>query len=234
VIDPFPERFYHQPNAIEARACMPREEVRMRKALIVGLALLTVGAVVPRSAEAAVGIKGAFNFASWQYSGEFAPPAGYFKTLRGPIAGVFFSLSIGPVSIQPEIYYSQRGTHIAEGEDWLNYKLTYIEAPLLLKISPLPGPFSPVIFAGGYVSLLLNAKGVSMIGGEELTEDMKEFFEKNDYGLVFGGGLEFKLAVVKLIVEGRYTMGMVNIMKDVGEGAAIKNKGFSVMVGFGF
>jgi hypothetical protein len=206
----------------------------MKKAFVVVLALLTVVALAPRNAEAAFGIKGAFNFANWQYSGEFGPPTDYFKTLRGPVAGVFFSLSIGPVSIQPEVYYSQRGTRIVEGEDWMNYKLTYIEAPLLLKIKPLPGPFSPIIFGGGYVSLLLSAKGVANIGGEQLTEDMKEFFEKNDYGLVFGGGFEFKLAVVKLIVEGRYTMGMVNIMKDVEVGEAIKNRGFSVMVGFGF
>ncbi len=206
----------------------------MRKALVVFVALLSLVAFMPRNAEAGFGIKGAFNFANWQYSGEFAPPAGYFQILRGPMAGVFFTLKIGPVAIQPEVYYSQRGTRIVEGEDWMNYKMTYIEAPLLLKISPLPGPFSPMIFGGGYASLLLNAKGVASIGGEEFTEDMKDLFEKNDYGLVFGGGFEFKMAVVRVILEGRYTMGMVNILKEVGEGEAVKNRGFSVMVGLGF
>ena len=51
---------------------------------------------------------------------------------------------------------------------------------------------------------------------------------------VGGGGLAFKLPGVSLSVEGRYNLGLANIMKDPSEGESLKNRSIMVLVGVGF
>ncbi len=205
----------------------------MKRALVVFVAVVALAAFVPQDLGAGVGFKGGLNFATWKYVGPLDLESA-FVNLKGPVVGGFFSLGLGPVAIQPEIYYSRRGVRLEEAPAWMEFQLNYVEVPVLVKITVLPGPFGPYLAAGPYGSFLLTAKGLMSDGDLEVSEDIKSDFKSTDYGLVFGGGIEFKLAVVKLIVEGRYTMGMANIVADPGEGESAKNKGFSVLVGIGF
>ncbi len=226
MIDGFPSSLYDGCIFI-------RVEEFMKKAMIVALAVVTVAVLLPQNAIAAkVGIKGGFNFASWSYSGVGGPDF-EFMTLKGPVIGGFLTLSLGPIAIQPEVYYSRRGVRYEEAPNWLEYRLNYLEVPVLAKFTISPGPIAPVVFAGGYGAYLMSAQGVTVIDDIRNTQDIKEFLKESDYGLVFGGGVEFKLALVKLIVEGRYTLGLSNILKDDPDDT-YKNKGFSILVGIGF
>ncbi len=200
--------------------------------MIVALAFLTIAVLIPQNASAAkLGIKGGLNLANYNYD----VSAFDFTNLKGPIVGGFFSLSLGPVAIQPEIYYSRRGVRYEyqDSTNWFEERLDYIEVPVLIKVAVIPGPIAPIMFAGGYGSYLISAKAVDMIDGTKSTEDKKEFYKKTDYGLIFGTGIEFKLAVIRLIVEGRYTLGLANILSDSAV-QSFKNKGISVLVGVGF
>ena len=207
----------------------------MKRLMIVSLAVLFVAALVPQNLAAGVGIKGGFNFSNITVK-PADPEMPDFQNLRGLTGGLFFSLSMGFVGIQPEILYSRRGMmYELDADNKIEYLADYIEGLVLLKLSVLPaGPVRPVIFAGPSFGYLLKAKGrlTTPEGTEE--EDMTEMYEKTEWAAVFGAGLDFKLAGLLLTVDGRYHMGLTNVSKDVEVGQTVKNKGFSVLVGIGF
>jgi len=59
-------------------------------------------------------------------------------------------------------------------------------------------------------------------------------FEKYDYGVVGGVGIEFKLPGISFSIEGRYNYGLKNILTDPVAGEAIKNRSMMALVGIGF
>jgi Outer membrane protein beta-barrel domain len=207
----------------------------MKRLLIISLAVLCVAAIVPQNLAAGVGIKGGFNFSNMTFK-PADPEMPDFQNLRGLTGGLFFSLNMGFVGIQPEILYSRRGMMFSpDPENKIEYMADYIEGLVLAKLSVLPaGPVRPIIFAGPSFGYLLNAKGriTTPEGTEEA--DLDEMFEKTAWAAVFGGGLEFKLPGILLTVDGRYHMGLTNVSTEVEVGQTVKNKGFSVLVGIGF
>lgn len=224
----------------------------MKKIAVIAMAAFFAAGLIPQGLSAAgagpddltgfrvgkkttVGTKVAvFDSSNFNISTPEGPPPDNFQDLSGMAAGVFVSFSLGgPVYLQPEVYYSRRGSRLQEGGDKFEYKLDYLEVPLLLKLAILRGPVSPVLFGGPYGSLLVKARGVTTIEGRSESEDLKELFKNIDYGLVFGGGLEFRAGRLLLLVEGRYTLGLANIATEVEDGS-VKNKGFSVLLGIGF
>ena len=207
----------------------------MKRLMIVFLAVLFVAALVPQNLAAGVGIKGGFNFSNISFK-PADPEMPDFQTMRGLAGGLFFSLSMGFVGIQPEILYSRRGMmYEIDAENKVEYMADYIEGLVLLKLSILPaGPVRPVIFAGPSYGYLLNAKGRLTTPEETIEEDLDEMFEKTEWAAVFGAGLDFKLAGLLLPVDGRYHMGLTTVSTDVEVGQTVKNKGFSVLVGIGF
>jgi opacity protein-like surface antigen len=209
----------------------------MKRTVLVCAAVLLVAASVPKPAAAGVtvdfGIKGGLNITTLAYSGsvEWWDNLGY---TNGPIFGVFFSLGRGPVTIQPEVFYSRRGSKLEiNASDHIVYRSEFLEVPVLVKWNVISGPISPVVFAGPFGAFSFSYKEIKTIGGTTLTTDISEGHSKSDYGLIFGGGLEYKLKSIKLILEGRYTMGMRNIEYQ-SETDSFKNSGFSVLFGVGF
>lgn len=211
----------------------------MKRFLVLTLAALTVAALVPQNLSAAVGIKGGFNLANIKIS-PTDPDMPDFKDLRGLTGGVFFSLNLGFVGIQPEILYSRRG--LMWEFEWaidetakIEYLLDYIEIPVLVKLNVLPaGPIRPFVFGGPSYGYLLKATGRYTSPEETQTEDIKDMFEKSAWGGIVGAGLELKTPVVLLTLDARYHIGLANVIKEVAEGETAKHKGFSVMVGIGF
>ncbi|MBE3126139.1 MAG: PorT family protein [Acidobacteria bacterium] len=209
----------------------------MKKLMIVSLAVLFVAALVPQNLAAGVGIKGGFNFSNISFKpAEQFPEMPDFQDMRGLTGGLFFSLNLGFIGIQPEILYSRRGMmYELDTENKLEYMADYIEGLVLVKLSILPvGPIRPVIFGGPSYGYLLKATGrMTTPEGTEVA-DVADMFEKTEWAAVFGAGLDFKLAGILLTVDGRYHMGLTNISTEVEVGQTVKNKGFSVLVGIGF
>lgn len=210
----------------------------MKRFLVLSLAVLCVAALVPQNLAAAVGVKGGFNLANITVNPP--DPMAPDKDLRGLVGGIFFTLNLGFVGVQPEVLYSQRGV-MAEypwGVDEtakLEYMTDYLEIPLLVRINVLPaGPIRPVIFGGPSYLYLLKATGRFTTPDTTETEDFKDYFEKSAWGAVAGAGLEIKTPMVLLTLDARYHLGLTNISTMVEPGTTVKHKGFSVMVGIGF
>jgi hypothetical protein len=86
----------------------------------------------------------------------------------------------------------------------------------------LPGP-SPYVLGGGEFSYILTHKsGVT---------DIKANYKSFDYGLVFGAGYKMSMPGASLFFEGRYHLGLNNILKNPAPGASLKTKVLVVIVG---
>lgn len=204
----------------------------MKKFLIASLAVLFTAALLPQSAGAAVGFKGGYALSKFAVTGE-APPIPLVN-LKAPVGGVFFGIGFGLFSIQPEILYVRMGTRMQEAgsPDWMEIRLDYVQVPLLLKVNVMPGPISPMIYGGPYGAYRIAAKGV--ISGVSGSTDIGDQYAKTDYGIIVGGGLDFKLAVIKLSAEARYNLGLANIAVDPDPGTSVKNKSLMFLVGIAF
>jgi hypothetical protein len=206
----------------------------MKKFLVVALAALCVAAVLPQTLAAGVGIKGGLSLSKYAYTSPDPMPFA-MENLTGLVGGVYFNMGLGPLSLQPEILYVRMGMKYSFEGATIEYRTDYVQVPLLLKVSVIPaGPIRPVVYVGGYGSYLLNAKGVMTSEEGSDSGDLADMYQKYDYGLVGGAGLEFKLPGLKLSVEGRYNLGLANVLKEADPGSSLKNRSMMALVGIGF
>ena len=203
----------------------------MKKFLIVSLTVLALAAVAPQPASAGFGIKGGLAQSNLDFSPAALVP---LSRLNAPMGGVYWGFNLGLFTIQPEALYLRMGARVEDAPDWMEDRIEYIQVPVLLKIKLLPGPVKPVIYGGGYYSFLLTAKGVSYIDGVSDEVDIKDQVKSNDYGVVFGGGLDFSLAGIKLSAEVRYNLGLANINNLPDDTTSVKNTSLMFLVGLGF
>ncbi len=179
------------------------------------------------------GLKGGLNFANLR--GDDVEDLD-LNSKMGFCAGGFITYSINDMlAIQPEILFTMKGTKQEEelwGETFKQtISLNYLEIPVLAKLSiPGQGSFVPNLFIGPYLAIKLTGKVKVEYAGESEEEDIEDL-KGTDFGLVFGGGVDFALGSSKVTVDARYTLGLTTIDASEWE-ADIKNGVFSLMVGY--
>lgn len=102
-------------------------------------------------------------------------------------------------------------------------QLDYADLPLLLKYEFTQNTLRPFIQAGVYYSILVNAtKGVTVSGtdtasggtntfeNEPAVVGAKDLFT-NNWGMIAGGGLNYNLGNVRVVLDISYHIGMSNI-----------------------
>jgi hypothetical protein len=203
--------------------------------MIVALAALCVAALLPQTLSAGFGIKGGYSLSKFT-AASTEPIPFVFGNLDSPVGGIFFSLGLGPLAIQPEVLYVRMGAEYEVDENnGLKWQFDYIQVPVLLKLNVIPaGPIRPFIYAGGYGAYLIKAKGVMTVDGVSEGTDITAEYQKYDYGVVGGAGLTFKLPGIAISVEGRYNYGLKNILVDPAAGDSMKNTTMMALVGIGF
>lgn len=194
---------------------------------------------------ASIGLKSGINFSKFSYANFTVKPD--FSTHTNMIFGGFLNLKItGPLSLQAEMFYSSTGSSY-EGpvsdlakyfgftvgnlsNIFIEYKITYLEIPVLLKLSFNMVALKPYVFAGPfYRTKLSESVKVQYLG---LSFDVDpELFKKTDYGFTVGAGVNFNLGVTALLAEARYSRGL----KDIHLGTeTLKNEVVTIMVGIEF
>lgn len=223
----------------------------MKKIFVVGAAALILQALGPRSAAAQVtvvpGVKAGLSIST------FGEP---WSTLKGPAAGAFLSIDLNKaLSVQPEVFWLTQGGAVGGGyyyDELGNYveieyrwKLSYVHIPVLCKLYPIPkGTFRPVLFAGPALDILVRAVQAEYFyvydvqGGEmdvHQGEDVniRDSFSGTNWDLVAGAGLEIMLNKARLVVEARYTLGLMNIYRQSPE-APLKTRALVLLAGVGF
>ncbi len=163
--------------------------------------------------------------------------------------GVNFALtSDGFLSVQPELLYSQKGWS-AETSGTLggyngNYRLNYLELPVLLKINFGGETVRAYVNAGPSFGYLLGGRVDGTLNALNLlnieVDEKLEFTEtpnatsinqldanRTEIGLNFGGGAGYSFGGKVLFVDVRYNMGLTDYNRDFES----KNRVFALTVG---
>ena len=176
--------------------------------------------------QAQFAIKGGANFANINDTDLSA------DTRTGFMGGITYDFKIpfSPVSIQPGVFYAQKGADDWGGLDGASVKLDYIEVPVVAKFDfILDNPmFTPNVYFGPYVGFNVNAESELSGDGGEISGDIDDQVKNTDFGVVVGAGADisrFNLGV-------RYSAGLSNIAED--ESIDGKNGVVSIVAGINF
>jgi hypothetical protein len=152
-------------------------------------------------------------------------------------------LRIGPLSIVPEVYYSEKGSKQFDPmtSTTFEYGLNYIEVPVLAKLSfPLKGALRGYVTGGPAYAWNIDctitateSETTNTLG--ECGETFSSFdtaMEKADRGVVIGGGLDFTVrGLGALNLDARIVRGLARL-KSGNTGSDIKNQAFTLMLGY--
>ncbi len=198
-------------------------------------ALAALLVAIPLRAETRVGILGGANFATLNFSRVDPEVSLRSKTFFG--AGILVETVFSDkLSLQLEPMFLEKGGKIEIrdffGENAVgSLRFSYIELPVLLRLSKPSGKARPYLILGPSVGYRFRAKAKDEITGEET--DVDEDIEKWDFGVGAGGGLSVPAGRASVFVEGRYTWGLTNVNK-ADEDIKIKNRGAQVLAGVAF
>jgi hypothetical protein len=190
--------------------------------------------ILPSSAPAQeIGLKAGANFASLTPEEDEDPET---SRLLGAVGGVWVRIAPARrVSFQVEGLFSEKGVRFEPNEFGLDnpadVRVRYIEIPVLARADfGASGSTARAFVVGGAApAFKLSAHTKTVFNGQEQTRDIDDDIYSGDVGLVGGLGVEFGRA----LIEARYTHGLRHInTDDNGDEDRIKNRVFSVMVGF--
>jgi outer membrane immunogenic protein len=211
----------------------------MRKIHVLGIAgfLMFLLSVYPLSSQ--VGLKGGINISTLYQKGVDLVSVPWESAIGFTVGG-FYTINVNDYfAFQPELYYSKKGGKL-EGSILSvlaskSLAIHYMELPLLLKLKlPTQASINPSLFVGPYASFKLSDKGEIKVLGIELKEEFIKI-KDSDFGLVFGGEIDFKISNAIIIFDIRYDLGLVNIAEPIiGIENEMKNRSLILMVGFGF
>jgi hypothetical protein len=201
----------------------------MKKLLLSLCLLLTIGLFANQAvAQTGFGIRGGVNFANLN------DIDGEVESRTALMGGFYFNFPVtnSPVSIQPEVLYSQKG--FETGDD--TFQLDYIEIPVLAKFDFITdGSITPNVYFGPYVGFNVNAdisgENNDFFGGNS-EADIEDSVENTDFGVVVGAGLDFG----RIDLGVRYSAGLTEIYEDglfEDNNSGAKNGVFSITAGIG-
>ncbi|NBB77608.1 MAG: outer membrane beta-barrel protein [Bacteroidetes bacterium] len=199
--------------------------------------LLSVAALAfqVQHAAAQIGIRGGVNLS--KFVGADVEGA---EDLMGLNAGLSLNLiTIGPLSLVPEVYYAERGTRFSEQlralqnpnldqpvtpQDLeLEFNLAYVEIPVLAKLNL---PFlstrvvKPYIAGGPVFGFRLDCSITFTDGNAEQTvqecaddnfSDLETTFKESDRGAVFVGGIDFEFPMIGYRTYGTMEIDLISI-----------------------
>jgi opacity protein-like surface antigen len=193
---------------------------------------------MPAWAEVRVGVLGGANVAKLWSDQE--DPELTLSSKTFPAGGIVVDVGFNDtLSLQLEPMYLQKGGNL-EIRDFLfggdvaaSIRMSYVELPVLLKLSKRTGTVRPYLILGPSVGYRTGVKTRDEITGEEQTpDDADEIFKKWDFGVGAGGGLSFNVGRSTVFAEGRYTWGLTTLNREEAEEVKLKNRGVQVLVGF--
>ena len=196
-------------------------------------AVLTVFLGSPASAQTVQGgIKGGVSFSTMDGLGEVIGdlPQIDTSTRINWIAGVFVKVNLGTFfAFQPEVLYVRKGAKLAATglfTESIKVNLDYIDIPLLARVQMSRGT-GFYLLAGPSIGVNVTAETEESTGE---TEDVKEDVNTSEMGLVIGAGFD----LAHLVLEGRYTQGLSNIIKNTEGDESVKNRAVSLLFGIRF
>ena len=148
----------------------------------------------------------------------------------------------GPFALQPELRYIQRGytidlTTSAGGQSFSadgTLKLDYIDIPVLARFEFPSGGITPHVIAGPTVGFNVTSEAEFEAQGQSQTTDQSDGTSGTDFGLEFGGGVDFGLGLGTVTIDARYGLGLSNIIDANNTNLSVSNRALMVTAGLTF
>lgn len=211
----------------------------MKRSIIILLVTVLAFAAAPFSnarAEGAIGVKVGITASDW-----WGDDAGGPDMKNGLLGGVFFSymmrtkfLLFESFGIQPEILYHRKGAkEIYMGME-MTWNLDYLEIPILAKVEiPPRSSFSRgFLLIGPAFALNLDSTIKVEYLGESAEADAGDITSSMDVGFVLGLNANFDIKSIDLVVDLRYTLGLMTI--DESGNDSVRNTALSLLVGVAY
>lgn len=192
----------------------------MKKAVST-LCLLVMFSFITNLAQAQVnyGVRTGVNFS------KFLNTTHHFERRAGFMIGAYlnYPLKDSPLSIQPELIYTQKGWN----DDLAgSVRLGYIEIPVLLKFDfELKSNFTPQVYFGPYLGINITADAYKFIG----PGSFKDRVNNTDFGVVVGAGAHIQRFNLSL----RYSVGLTPVFENDIDIRG-KNGVISIVAGYNF
>ncbi len=144
------------------------------------------------------------------------------------------------LSFQTELNYQKKGskysTNFQGSESVVKREFNYFTVPVLIKGNfhdkGLGDNWDLSVFTGPYMGFLTSAHSRVKTGNYTFPVDINSLAEKTDWGIIFGGGVTYKLSSGgALIAELRYQMGLNQVDK---QNTDLRNKGMGITFGYRF
>ncbi|MCG8307397.1 MAG: PorT family protein [Cytophagales bacterium] len=189
------------------------------------LSILTLGIFSSGAlGQFSVGLHGGSNLSQMDFSNNPEYKFTEINYSQGFIGGVVVQfLGEKHAGVQLEINYSQRGWIERDTVDVNNLKIRnkmdYLEIPVLTHINIGGGNFRGLFNLGPYLGYALN-RSITVTDENTGNSSTAQYNFNNDkdnridFGLLVGGGFEYRLRRGKLSAEARYTIGLGDINKD--------------------
>jgi len=152
------------------------------------------------------------------------------SNIWGAVGGIFTGRNISEnLGIQLEALYSQRGAKDISTSAETRIRLTYLDLPLTARFgSTTANDVHFHAFTGPQLGIKLSAKAENDFLGVE--EDLDDEVKSWDFGWTLGAGVEMN----NVSLDARYTLGLTNIDNSESSDGSIKNRTFTVLVGYRF
>jgi hypothetical protein len=202
--------------------------------ILTALALFTgcAGTLHAQRPLLAAGFKLGPSFSSLE-TNQFGPVPRSLTTVTG---GGFLRIGYGAYAVQPELLATTRGARF-RGQGVTRLSLDYVELPVLL-VAQLPFDVRsrPYVIAGPAFAFETRCT-VEITSSSAVSEhdcDGPEFSESRrttDIGAVVGAGLQLPLGPGTVLVEGRYTHGLMNLITEPASARAA-SRAASILVSY--
>jgi hypothetical protein len=177
------------------------------------------------------GLKAGVNFANVLLAPD-VPPGSSKSGRTGFLGGAFAEARLSDTfSIQLEAFYTQKGFEITSAAGKATFRIDYLELPLTAKATFGSGPLRPYLFAGPNVGFRLSANAETGSG----SVDFQDATRTTDLALDLGAGVLYRLNPgTALVLEGRYSVGFVNIFNTGPAGGTVNTRDLKILAGVSF
>lgn len=217
--------------------------MRMKRALPAAAVLVILATVGPLRAEdgtgVRLGIKAGPCFSTVRSGmtvlGETTTET---ETHRKLTVGFLAEIGLGPwFAVQPELDLLTAVRTYTPPLDPGTFTdtLQYLQVPVLFKMKlARKGWIVPAVFAGPCLGVLLKARDsyYDVESGQTYYADTKDLYRDFDLGAAAGADVNVKVRNLRLILDVRYYLGLMDVYRDAG--AFWKNSGLMITAGLGF
>lgn len=205
----------------------------MKRHLVLALAgmLLVAG---PVSAQT-IGFKVGGTYSNVDFDD---PDGGEFDWMSGLGVGGFVRFGLAGLALQVDVLGVTKGAEVADPvEGDFNFKLEYVDVPVQLVFAPGASRFSPYLMVGPSFGFETGCEvELEVDDGNNASTDCgdEEGRKTTDIGLTGAAGLQIPLGPGSLLLEGRYTHGLTNLVDDDGQNndGKMRNRMFGVFAGY--